>query len=84
MPEAAGLRAADPPDVAREPLFLGAGPWRNARTLCGDFASFTLVLLYYLLCWSWGGAAFICDNTFGTREFDRFVRFAERMDNGGR
>lgn len=55
----------------------------RAWILTRDFVNFSLVLLFYLLCWSVGGAAFMIDNMFRTRLFARFIRLIEYVDNGG-
>lgn len=67
-----------------EPRFLSDQLSNNTWTLVRDFVNFTLVLVFYGLCWSLGAAAFMFDNMFSTRLFERFIRFIEFLDNGGR
>ena len=66
--------------VPREPRFLASSPVAIAAVLARDFTSFLLVLLYYPICWWFGGAAFMFDNLFGTAHFDRLMNVIERLD----
>jgi hypothetical protein len=83
LPPATSTDALPPHLPPREKRFLSDDFFRNVWTLIRDFVTFTLVLVFYALCWSFGSTAFILDNTFHTQLFERFIHFIEYMDRGG-
>lgn len=64
----------------REPLFLASAPFQIASTLARDFVNFSLILVFYAVCWSVGSLAYMIDNMFATRWFDSFIRMVEYLD----
>lgn len=50
------------------------------HSLGGDFARFTLTIVFYLLCGSVGTVSILLDKTFGLDAFERFLRIVEYVD----
>jgi hypothetical protein len=72
---------SDPlPQSEGEALFLAESMSAAMRTLGRDFVNFTLNFVFYAVCLSVGSMAARLEDLLGTNTFERFLRFAEYVD----
>jgi hypothetical protein len=76
----ADTRFLPPPPTQK--VFLSGEALINCSTFVRDLVSFALIFVFYALCWTVGSAAFMVDNSFHTRLFERFIRCIECFDQG--
>jgi hypothetical protein len=68
------------PQSEGEALFLSESISAAVRRLGRDLVNFTLNFVFYAVCLSVGRMAVQLEDLFGTHTFERFLRFAEYVD----